>query len=548
MNQKSGLSYNSVIFISFENHYAPHGGLAAVMKKLPPIMSNTVKTVVLTPLFVNNKKTQQAIESHLSIRANLEGKVFYKGFGHKIELFKSIEFSKYKNYDLYLVKSENFFLSGDDPYNDKWRYDSLVHDSYFFVKTIPIVLKLIQDKCPPPLILNLQDWETALVADIIPSSDQIKLVLTLHNPYDEYLPNDPEGRTILQFTIPKIQGFSTVSEHFAYELQNDVLHNEILIRKLKNRYQLPRVIGINNGNFINLSFPEKNFDPEKILFGKLKNRRNFSKMLNKQSKISPKWGNKINLKKDDDPIFLLFGRNDPLQKGFDVAAAAIYKLLKRKEGEKYPAYFIFSLIPSSPGLVNFSPIEELANDFSDNVMVFPNRMTKDSYETLQKSANYIIMPSYYEPFGAANEGYASGTPVIARATGGLIQQVCPKNYDALPDKIKEHVSWYHEDLTNITGYLYREHPSTETVENWQYLLSTDFSRRRSVQEPIDWRNPVFWSMVAELEIVLEKVIDDYKFDKESYSRMILNGINLFKKFSWDTSAKKYRTDLYDLVW
>ena len=38
------------------------------------------------------------------------------------------------------------------------------------------------------------------------------------------------------------------------------------------------------------------------------------------------------------------------------------------------------------------------------------------------------MPSLYEPFGSANEGLLSGTPIVARGTGGLWIQVnsaCP---------------------------------------------------------------------------------------------------------------------------
>ncbi len=547
MNEKNGLHYKTVIFISFENHYAPQGGLAAVMKRLPPIMSKSVKTLLITPLFINNKKTRQAIDSNLLIPTDLKGQVIYKGFKHDITLFRSTEFSKYENYELYLVRCDNFFLSGEDPYNDKWRFDSLIHDSYFFTKSIPVVLNLIKNKYDHPIILNLQDWETALVADIIPSSSNIKHVLTLHNPYDEYLPNDPQGRTILQFTIPKIQAFSTVSEHFAYELQNDVLQNNILSRRIKNEFQLPKLIGINNGNFTSISFPDKILDHDNILSEKLENRKKFNDILDKREEIIPKWGNTIDLMRNNNPIFLFFGRHDPLQKGFDVAAAAVYNLFKKKQNSIIPAFIIFSLIPSSKDLIHFSPMEELASEFSDNVMVFPNRFS-EGFELLMKSANYVIMPSYYEPFGAANEGYASGTPVIGRATGGLIQQVCPKNFESLPEKIKEYISWYHDDLTKPTGYLYREHFSTETMENWQYLLSTDFSKRRSVKEPVDWRNPVFWSMVAELEKVLERVINDYKSDKESYSSMIINGINLFRKFSWEISAQKYRTDLYDIVW
>lgn len=535
--------HGTVVFISFENRFAPWGGLSKVMEMLPPIMSKSIKTILISPLFQNIKKTIKAIESKTLIQTKYKGKVLYKGFYHSIELYKSNEFSHLINFDLFLVKCDNFFLSGDNPYVDTWRFDSLIHDSYFFSKSISVILELIKEKFSPPYILNLQDWETALVADIVPLSLPHKCFLTLHNPYDEYLLNDPQGRTILQLTIPKMQGVSTVSKHFAYELMNDVLLRDVLFRKLRGHFQLLPPIGINNGNFVELLFPDNITDPTEILNEKLKNRKIFNILLEEREDISPTWGNKLNLTKNDLPIFLIFGRDAPKQKGFDVAAAAIYKYLK-KNGS-CSAYFIFSPIPSRDDLTSLSYLGDLCYEFGNNVMIFPFRLSA-GYQELQKSANFIIMPSYYEPFGAANEGYAVGAPVIARATGGLIQQVCPKNFDSLPILIQNYLKLYHKDITRATGFLYREDPNTETADNWKYLLSTDFSKRRTIQEPVDWCNPVFWSMVTELENIIEGAVKYYNHNKESYCEMILNGINLFKKFSWEKSAKQYRKILYKI--
>ena len=538
------MNFNTVVFVSYENFYAPFGGLSAVMKMLPPTMSKSIKTVLISPFFSNINRTKESIDNKKLKKTNLKGRIFYKGFSHTINLYQSTEYLDFKDYSIFLVQSDKFFLSGENPYIDTWRFDSLIHDSYFFSKSIPVVLQLIQDDFPPPYILNLQDWETALVADTLPSSLPHKCVLTLHNPYDEYLYEDPQGRTILQFTIPKMQGLSTVSEHFAYELKHDVLVHDVLFRKLTGALEFLPPIGINNGSFVNLSFPENLSTQEGILDEKLKNRRIFNSLLKDREDLAPKWGNKIDLIKDDKPIFLIFGRDSPKQKGFDVAASAIYKLLKKKGTNS--AYFIFAPIPSQFDLINLAYLEDLAGEFNNNVMVFPFRLSK-GYEELQKSSNFIIMPSFYEPFGAANEGYASGTPVIGRATGGLIQQICPKNYGSLPELIQTYLNKYHSDMTKATGYLYREDPNTETTDNWKYLLSTDFSKRRTIQEPVDWRNPVFWSMVSELENVLDQAIMLYnEKNKISYCEMILNGLSLFKKFSWVKSAEQYRTLLYKI--
>ncbi|MBN1803447.1 MAG: glycogen/starch synthase [Candidatus Lokiarchaeota archaeon] len=533
----------TVVFVSYENHYAPWGGLAAVMKMLPPIMSKSVRTILVSPLFFNIAKTKQAIESKLLISTGKKGKVLYKGFFHKIELFRSTEFKDYENFDIFLVKCDNFFLSGDNPYHDSWRPDSLIHDSYFLSKSIPVVLKLVEKEYPAPYVLNLQDWETALVADIVPSINGTKSVLTLHNPYDEYLPNDPQGRTILQFAIPKMQGISTVSEQFSRELQYDVLVHGVLVQKIREQLQILPPIGINNGNFVKLTFPENLKCVDEVLNEKRRNREIFHKILTEREDIKPKWGNQLNLLWDDIPIFFLFGRDEPKQKGFDVAAAAIYRLLRRLGPDS--AFFVLTPIPSPRGLAGLSYLEDLCLEFAENVMTFPYRISS-GYENLQRAASFVVMPSYYEPFGAANEGYASGAPVIARATGGLIQQVCPANFDDLPSRVQIEISRYHEDLSKPTGFLYREHPNTETTGNWEYLLSTDFSKRKSALEPVHWKNPVFWSMVSELENVIEKAILCYKQEKKAYCNMILNGIQLFKRFSWEKSARDYRELLYKI--
>jgi len=414
-------------------------------------------------------------------------------------------------------------------------------------KCVPIILESIKQQFPPYYIINLQDWETALVVETMASYNDLlphKCVITIHNPYDLDLPDDPEGRTILQYTLPKMAGISTVSEQYAYELTNDILQSKCLASKLQSAFQLIKPIGISNGNFIELSISNKINDPSEILFFKNKNREIFTQLLFSKEEIKPTWGKKIDLTKKDLPIFLLFGRDEPNQKGFDLAATTIYRLLKRC-GSKI-GYFIFTPIPGIYGLNNLAYFEDLCAEFGDNVMVFSNRLSI-GYSELQRAANYIIMPSYYEPFGAANEGYAAGCAVIARATGGLIQQVIPLNFSDLPLEVQNQVRKYHDNqLHEPTGFLYREHPSTDTVENWYHLLNTNYNIRRSIQEPVHRLNPVFWSMSTELEKVIEAASNLYYENKNLYCQLILNGIKLFKKFSWENSAYKYIKELYKI--
>ncbi len=157
------------------------------------------------------------------------------------------------------------------------------------------------------------------------------------------------------------------------------------------------------------------------------------------------------------------------------------------------------------------------------------------------------MPSYYEPFGAATEGFANGAPVIARATGGLIQQVRPVNFSLLPTHVRDRIKHYHgTNLDKPTGFLFRENPSTETADNWRYLLGSDFKVRRPIREPVNKLNPVFWSMVLELGNVLGEALRYFKEDKAGYCQMIRNGIELFKQFTWEIAAEKYLHVLFKI--
>lgn len=533
----------TIAFVSFENEFAPVGGLAAVMKRLPPEVSRWCNTITITPCFQNIESTKRAMRDGQITGTRLAGRVFHNGQFHDFQVLKARPIKDRPSYAMYLVKSDAFFLGGENPYIDTWRHDALYSDATFLCKAVPAVLGLLDGAAKPPYKVSLHDWETALVAETMKLGPLADCYLTLHNVYDTSLKGDPHGQTVLQHCIPLMRGLSAVSEQYAIELTTDVLQRNCLAEKIQSQLAGRGIVGINNGNFTPLSFPAGVKDVDQIVALKNDARLAFTRLLLTRDDIAPKWGNKIDLAADDKPIFLVFGRDDPKQKGFDVAAAAIYRLLQRVGA--HIGDFIFAPIPGPNGLDSIAYLEDLCNAFPGNVMVFPFRLAA-GYQELQKAASYIIMPSYYEPFGAANEGYANGVPVIARATGGLIQQVCPVNAMELPPGVAAVVKRYHGDAAKPTGFLYREHPSTETEENWKYLLSTKFEERRPIQEPVNKLNPVFWSMVDELALVLGKAAAYYK-NKDGYCRLIVNGISLFNEFTWEKSARQYVEKLFGLA-
>ncbi|MBN2151940.1 MAG: glycogen/starch synthase [Candidatus Lokiarchaeota archaeon] len=533
----------TIVFVSFENEYAPVGGLAAVMKLLPPEVSRWCDTILITPCFQNIERTKRAIREGEIVGTCMAGRVFHNGQFHEIQLLKALPRKDRPAYAMYLVKADKYFLAGENPYIDTWRFDALFSDAHFLCKSVPAVLGLLSATARPPYKVSLHDWETALAVESMKLGPLTQCYLTLHNVYDTDLRGDPRGQTVLQHCIPLMQGLSAVSEQYAIELTTDVLQRDCLAEKLQPLLSSKPILGINNGNFVPLHFPVDARSVEDILAFKRAARLEFTGLLRTRADMAPRWGHRIDLAADDKPIFLVFGRDDPKQKGFEVAAAAAYRFLHRSG--KGAGYFVFAPIPGPHGLDGIAYLEGLCREFPDNAMVFPFRLAA-GYQELQRAASYIIMPSYYEPFGAANEGYASGVPVIARATGGLIQQVCPVETGNLTERVLAFCRRYHGDaLDKPTGFLYREHPSTETAENWKYLLGTKFGERRPIQEPVDKLNPVFWSMVEELSRVLGKAISYYA-NKPQYCRLITNGISLFNKFSWEASAKDYLEKLFGM--
>ncbi len=105
---------------------------------------------------------------------------------------------------------------------------------------------------------------------------------------------------------------------------------------------------------------------------------------------------------------------------------AAFQRLKRGS-----AKLLFS--PNVAGLPGASAVyaEEIgyfanaAHRSGGDIAIWPFFVPNADYRLLLRGASFLLMPSLYEPFGAASEGYAAGTPVVARGTGGLWMQVVP---------------------------------------------------------------------------------------------------------------------------
>ena len=423
---KKELKDGTRVFVTFESEFAPLGGLAAVMRVLPKRMAEAQNGNCLTvaPFFREITKCRPNIYTQIQ-STGVECQIPFGRKSEKCEVFRHLDENGFQTL---LLDSSNFFNAPCDceeppdpqtpcnPYLNPSKPEQLLHDALFFCRAVPEALAGLG--YTQNLILHLQDWETAPVA--LTAKENPKIVsttclLTLHNSYDKTLTHEAlskisqtrlRGTTVLSKMIPLLDGpLSTVSENFAAELVEDPIHSRVYAPHLQKVFKERPIIGINNGLFGNIDFPgialkDADRGDFKALRREKDNRRKELMGVLKEYQPKQAWGS-LDFKNFDGPIFLMFGRDDPCQKGYDVAAAAISKIPKGK------AKFVFTPIPGEEGLEGLEFLKTLAKSRPGEVKVFPFRM-KTGYLDLQKGASFLVMCSFYEPFGGANGGVYGG--------------------------------------------------------------------------------------------------------------------------------------------
>jgi glycogen synthase len=190
-------------------------------------------------------------------------------------------------------------------------------------------------------------------------------------------------------------------------------------------------------------------------------------------------------------------------------------------------------------------LQDLALARPGEVKVFPFRMAQ-GYMELQRGSSYMVMCSLYEPFGAATEGYAVGTPVVARATGGLVEQVAPHRVPSLSDAAWRWAEPYHPSDAPPTGFLFREHdlPWEDRVSGWRAIVACAYEPGDRVEQRSGI--PLFDAMVGEAAAAFRDAIALYEGDREGYARTIVNGFDMLDAFSWERAVREYQ-QVYELA-
>jgi glycogen synthase len=583
-----------LLLVAYETRYARCGGITAVMNHLPGYLRSAagLETSVVTPFHYQIAQTRA-----LPLQPVASVSVPFFGYPVTVEIRRYDDrwpwyFLDASGYRLpaarrLAAQDERFFSGARHPYDvgtDPAEQGAILRrDALFFGAAVAAALVALGPDADWTLIL--QDWQAATAALALAGRDRPhgrRLFLTLHNSYDsgavmpedlravgirpEGVPAPPNRSTVLGRVIPLLdKPIFTVSEQFALDLTEDEFQSRIMANHLQDELHPPNIIGIDNGPFTALAVPEKPEweDARQGRYDSLRKWKSGQKgacvaaleRFVPDAEKRPAWGliprfAEMAQDRADLPWFVLAGRDDPRQKGYDVAAEAIRAFLQRP-GNELRAQFLLFPIPGDEGREGLQFLRSLAEDYPANILVLPF-IFHEGYVSALQGAAFGIMPSFYEPFGMANEFYLNGAVGIGRATGGLLQQIVPlRSVPSFTPSVERRSNRWHSASAAATGLLYREpNDLPDIIEDWRafnaaaYLARPDRDR---VAERGAYR--LFSEMANALERTLEDALAVYHNASganggQQYFTMLVEGIaHIQRKFSWERTAAEYTRHL-----
>lgn len=543
-----GAEGRTIVLLAFENEYASLGGLSVVTKYLPKFMKQSGERIVfMTPFHANHAAIRKADRAGRFI-ARFTASFECGGDTKQVTCLEDTT----AEIPSYFLRVDGQFTAEEDPYHYSDPINLLL-DSLAFCAAVPKAcagLGLTKN-----ILFHAHDWEAAAVAltsklaIISGTLDSAKTVLTLHNSYDSPLPRlimhrffgkFTTAQTVLQAFIPLMNGpLSTVSTPFAHELRNDPLQRGYFTSHLLDVFSRNPPIGIENGAFGgDASAPLPRFDSvNDVLSRKEKWHAEFRDVLSSYRDGKIIGGLDFSGKDDNAPVFFLSGRLDSMQKGFDTVFWAFQRL---KRGS---AKLLFSPnVGAGPGVAGGADADldffiDIARQCKGDISIWPLRIPQREYESLLRGAGFLVMPSFYEPFGAATEGLVCGTPVVARATGGLWIQTDPFDAIDVPQfygTLLSHITSFPRSAA--TGILYREqYPETLSEENWKRIFELPLSQRIT--------SSLYEAIVQAAYKGLRSALSVYR-DPAAYASLISNGFRSLPAFDWKFAVAKYRK-VYD---
>lgn len=342
-------------------------------------------------------------------------------------------------FDLAVVEFFSFILE-----KKKW-YPMIIHCNDWHTGFIPL---LIEQRIPTLLTihnLNYQGWGSSKVLDLLHVKDEKVKELRRGVPATEI---NVLGEGILHATA-----VSTVSPSYAHEITSDYADDPIhlyLMRREKEGKD-HGVKGIING----IDYAAWNPQYEITSWKRRKNKK--KEVLLKSMGL------------EDRPTFCFIGRMAG-QKGLDILVKAIDKILSK---DNNAANFILlgSGIPAIEKMV-----KKTVYTYKDNVRAELS-YNEEFAHTLYAGADFIIIPSRYEPCGLIQMiAMRYATIPIASKTGGLKDTISHGENGFLFEK--ESVLGLVKAIRKTLSILAKESSYKRMVEN---AIKTDFSWGKSAR-------------------------------------------------------------------
>jgi glycogen synthase len=531
-----------IFYCSFENRFAKSGGLAAVAVNTLPFPRETGhfdSVSLMSPFYPNLMDRTKLSETGIAFDVPYDGLTVRAGLLRLEVPYAKPQSGTLSEHYLWadgffgaknLLKDPYLYVGGDPAANER----VLRENALFFCRAVPAALAALG--VTKDAVLHLQEWQTAFLCLTAKQAmldgllDSCGTVQTIHNPYDTFISKwdlmkiiagserkarvdrlAGDGLTAFQIGLRLVDApVVTVSENFASELTADILQTEHFAPHLQSTFRDHPVIGINNGPFVGFSdkFPKREKHTLAEIAGiKREVRTALLKILDEYNpsgrfgELTYRGGSIRDLP-EDVPIVVMSGRLDPVQKGYDVLLQA----LERFQSDEIKAV----LTPMALRDSDLDFFREVADKSQGNVTVFPMRM-QQGYLELQTGATFGVMPSIYEPFGAAIEYMANGTVNIARSAGGLVNQVVQGENGFL---FREPADFY--DLARIRDFV---------------AAGDNVQMRRA--------NPWAADMAKSLYLTLKDAVTLYREHRDDYHAMILRGFAKAASFRWEENAAEY---------
>ncbi|AJC71979.1 glycogen synthase [Thermococcus guaymasensis DSM 11113] len=127
----------------------------------------------------------------------------------------------------------------------------------------------------------------------------------------------------------------------------------------------------------------------------------------------------------DGKAFMFIGRFDKAQKGVDTLLRAI-EILSSDPAFKEMRFTIIG--KGDPGLEAWA--RAVQNRFPENVRVVTELLSRETVRELYGSVDFVVIPSYFEPFGLVQlEAMCLGAVPIGSAVGGIKDTIIDLNSD-----------------------------------------------------------------------------------------------------------------------